>query len=108
VSKLKIRALEVDYHRNGTAGTGFHVVRFFWGSGPRRDDLYVATVFPEKGSVAVLKVDTLVTTPAGYAVPHYRAEDFEKELRAAVLAFEEARAGAPLDEKEKHATLAGT
>lgn len=71
---------DVRYHRNGVCGNGFTVVLFKMG---KRN--MVATVFEEKGSVAVLDRDlTAAGTISSEGGNQWRGDYFEDELRAAI------------------------
>lgn len=80
---IKIKA--IDYHRNGVSGCGFNVVLF-----RSRDDggkwrNMVATVFPERGCVAVLDVDETAAGNIEFANGNsWRGDHFEDLLRDAI------------------------
>lgn len=65
----------IKWHRNGTSGDGFYVVTFSAKKGKGSDNM-LATVFCERGCIAILDLDDLDL--------RWRAEDFEDEIRAAV------------------------
>ena len=79
-------------HRNGSGGNPFHVVLFTTREQPVRH--MVATVFEEKGNVAVL--DSLMTAAGNVAFGEnsWRGDDYEPELRAAIAAYEDERTAA--------------
>ena len=82
---MKLKITKLDYHRNGVAGNGFHVVLFKWrdGDGVRRQ--MVATVFSEPGSLAVLDIGETAAGNIDFAMGNsWRGDDFEPELRAAI------------------------
>ncbi len=100
---MKIKIVDVRSHRNGSAGTGFHVVRF-----DEVDRRLVGVVFPERRSVAVLDLDVLL----GGADPHgcdgkKDGPYYEDELRQAVLRYEIERAGSTLSGSEWRNLLFG-
>ena len=72
--------LQIQYHRNGVAGTPFHAV-LFEDDGKRM----VATVFPDEGSISVLAVEPLLTDDGvTFGINSWRGDHFEDELRAAI------------------------
>ena len=86
------RIYGVDYHRNGVAGAGFHVVTFAYREEPGA--VFLATVFDAPGHVAVLRLagGTDASKP-GLAddadralAEHFRGDNFEAELRAVIVA----------------------
>ncbi len=82
------KLVSVAYHRNGVAGTGFHVVLFRWKDGTTVRDM-VATVFPEAGSVAVLDVNETANGNIAFAEGNsWRGDHFEPWLRSAIAANE--------------------
>lgn len=96
--KLVKKIYGIGFHRNGVFGTGFHVVRF---SGTRDaaetpKSEFVATVFPEAGACAVIRLLGCVAgTPLIDPVDinsRSRGDLFEPELRAAIEEWEKARA----------------
>lgn len=79
-----MKVLEIQYHRNGVSGNGFHAVRFeFEGKN------MLAMVFPEPGNVGVLCIDDLPTAGIGRG-NRYRGDAFEPELRSEIQIFNEA------------------
>ena len=86
---MKIDIREVVYHRNGITGTGFHVVLF-----KRGRDLMIATVFPDRGDVAVLDVAETSRGNIGEG-NKWRGDHFETELREAIAKHDAAERPAP-------------
>ncbi len=86
--RLIERIIEIDYHRNGISGAPFHAVRFTHidDAGERR--YLLATVFEEKGAVAVLATDRLLEQGVAFGVNSWRGDQFEPELRKAIEAHE--------------------
>lgn len=69
----------IDYHRNGVGGNSFHVVLF---TDEGVSGTFVATVFEEPGSVAVLNVPLLVEGCVEFARGNsWRGDHFEGWLR---------------------------
>ncbi len=93
----KIKVEEVAYHRNGSAGIGFYVVRFTYGRQPNRRDM-VGIVFPDRRAVAVLAVarlaDGMIGGTSSTEDKHnaWDGPEFEHPLREAVLNYEQGRA----------------
>jgi len=91
-----LRIEEVAYHRNGVAGIGFHAVAF---TCPEHGPM-LATVFPGRGRVAVYHRGLLAKGLMGGSAADddtrnaWRGDRYEDELRAAVRAWEKARASA--------------
>lgn len=93
----------VEYHRNGISGAGFHVVTFAPGArmGEGSGAVFMATVFEARGHVAVLRLAGGTDGASGLAddadraiEAHFRGDDFEPELRAAIAHSDETRAPA--------------
>ena len=78
-----IKVTSVAYHRNGVGGNGFHVVLFTEGRGADKDTK-VATVFPERGSIAVLSVPLLAEGNITFGVNSWRGDTYESDIRAAI------------------------
>jgi hypothetical protein len=72
------KILQVDYHRNGVSGEGFHVVQFV---SDKKN--MVGIVFGQDSMCAVLEVGNLNNK--------WRGDCFEGELRDAIDVFEEER-----------------
>jgi hypothetical protein len=72
---MRITKPQVEYHRNGVAGNGFHAVLF--GSDKAR---MLAVVFEERGNVAVFDLAKL---SAGDIGPEnkWRGDAYEDDLR---------------------------
>jgi len=70
-----IHVSDIDWHRNGISGEGFHVVQFIY-----EGHALVATVFPKDHFVAVVE-------PANME-QHYRGDCFERALRVACTAYD--------------------
>jgi len=71
---------DVAYHRNGVSGNDFCVITFDTISEGERYHM-VATVFKEKGSVAVFDREKLGMGVIGFGLNSWRGDDFEEELR---------------------------
>ncbi len=69
-----IRGFLATYHRNGICGIGFYLCSFTFRDGKEWIELR-ATVFPDKGTVAVFSDN---------CVQRWRGDDFEPALREAI------------------------
>lgn len=74
---MKIK--QVEYHRNGICGNGFHVVTFTDKKRPM-----VGIVFDEKGSCAVFDTDMLGKGIIEFGVNSWRGDTYEDALRDAI------------------------
>lgn len=83
---MKLRIQEIACHRNGVAGIGFYAVCFQDGK-----DHMLATVFPERGAVAVLCLDLIPTKGVAFGENSWRGDQYEDSLRAAIDRWEEQR-----------------
>lgn len=79
----------VAHHRNGVCGVPFYVVTF---TDQENGDAMIATVFPESGAVAVLSMGLLAEGCIEFGRNSFRGDHFERELRAAIAAYEAGRA----------------
>lgn len=77
---------EIDYHRNGVSGTGFHVIKFKEQNG-RQSDNMIAVVFPESGSCAVFNLDGLALGNIAFGSNSFRGDVYEPELRKQIEKF---------------------
>lgn len=97
---MKITVEKVAFHRNGIAGTGFHAVLFDEGRGAQRSRK-VAIVFPDRGAVAVLDMEPLVSGVIDGGAQRERGDKYESNLRDAVLTYEAGRASGDLLPEER-------
>ena len=112
---MTLKIQQVEYHRNGVGGEGFHVIRFKdhgknmlasvfglepCGSRFEHDDCSACEYFGEgsqcllhsrtNGRVAVFDVDLLTAGEIRMGYNSWRGDEFERELREAILAEREA------------------
>ncbi len=80
---MKIRILEIAYHRNGCFGADFHSVLFY--QTDRRQGVMHATVFAAPGHVAIHQVSMLSDKVVGDG-NKWRGDEFEDALRDAIHA----------------------
>lgn len=76
-----IKVRKIAYHRNGICGTGFHAITF---STDKEKGTFVATVFPERGNVAVFQLDLLGQEVIEFGKNSWRGDHFEDQLRDAI------------------------
>lgn len=81
-STIKIH--DIDYNRNGVCGKGFWSLLFEDPETPEECEkgLFVATVFPDQGYCAVLKMDRLSNGEVKYN--NWRGDFYEDALRKAI------------------------
>ena len=80
------KVLDIVYHRNGVSGDGFHVVRFTSAEG---EGEFVAILFEQEKSCAVLNVPQIVAGNIGFAMGNsWRGDNFEPELREAIAEWQ--------------------
>jgi hypothetical protein len=80
------RVTSVSLHRNGISGEPFHVVVFEAVGG---DSKMLAVMFDGPGQVAVLDLDLLEEAIIEFGENSFRGDDYEPELRVAVMNAEE-------------------
>jgi hypothetical protein len=86
---MKLRNIKVAYHRNGCGGDGFHVAHFNHPEGNHNP--MVAVIFETPGQCAVLDISLLAQGVIGDPNKWRGTDDFEKDLRAAIAAYEATR-----------------
>jgi len=91
----KIKVTDIAYHRNGVMGNGFFAVAFLNKDGNKNMRM-VATVFEERGNIAVLNVDLLASGNIKFAENSWRGDNFEPELRAEIKKWEDETWGKPV------------
>lgn len=90
MSKPSIKIKQVQYHRNGVGGEGFHVVLF--SDKKEAGENMMATVFGGNGQCAVIDLDMAQRGNVGGIADDdgfncWRGDHFEGELRAAIDAW---------------------
>ena len=80
---VKIKILEINFHRNGVAGNGFHAVLFKHGRGKSAQKM-LGIVFLERGNIAVIDVGLLATEEGVGDGNRWCGDVFEDALRAAL------------------------
>ena len=81
IRQKMFRRFQVQYHRNGVSGEGFHLCEFLLAEGRYLKPLR-AVVFSERGQVAVMSDDFR---------ERWRGDEFEDALREAIAAVEKAQ-----------------
>jgi hypothetical protein len=81
-----IRAKEIARHRNGVSGEPFYVVTFMQGK-----DAMLGIVFDTPNHVAVFDLGLLQNGDIAFGSNSFRAECYEKPLRAAIEQWEKKR-----------------
>lgn len=82
------KIIDIDYHRNGVRGNGFHVVLFDWKeeSSPKRR--MIATIFADSGNCAVYEVAQLNKGNIKFGSNSWCGDEFEKDMRKAIELYE--------------------
>lgn len=80
---MDIKLHQIEYHRNGISGEGFHAILF---SDPDHEgaDLpfnMLATVFEERGHVSVVNVPNIATHGVTFGFNSFRGDHYEPVLR---------------------------
>jgi len=76
---MKLKIIELDYHRNGIAGAPFNVVLFHDGHSQK-----LGIVFERAGYCAVLDVQKLAGGDIAFGSNSWRGDRFEPDLRQAI------------------------
>jgi hypothetical protein len=85
---LDIDVTDVAYHRNGVGGNGFHVVLFTDPEIPGHT--FVATVFEEPHSIAVLATNLLAVGDVAFGSNSWRGDNYERDCREAIRRWNDA------------------
>lgn len=78
-----MKILQVAHHRNGICGIDFHAV-LFQDSPDGKTENFLATVFPEKGAVAVVGLDRIEQDGVAFGANSWRGDRYEADLRRAI------------------------
>jgi hypothetical protein len=78
-----MRVQEIARHRNGISGAPFNVVKFMDGN-----DAMLGIVFDEPQHIAVFNLGLLCKGDIAFGSNSFRAEYYEKPLRAAIEQWE--------------------
>jgi hypothetical protein len=81
--EIKVKILDVSWHRNGVGGAGFYAVLFE----EAEQGLMVASLFDEPGYCAVYQLDLLTKKNIKFGYNSWRGDRFEEKLRPAIKAF---------------------
>ena len=82
-----MKVQKIAHHRNGVSGESFYVVTF-----KDDGDALVGVVFEAARHVAVFDVALLAAGEIEFGVNSWRGDVYEKDLRAAIEAWESKRA----------------
>jgi hypothetical protein len=82
-----IRIEEIAYHRNGTNGTGFHVVKFTDRKAGKPGKL-LGVVFDKPNRVAVFDRKLLTQDVIASGLNSWRGDNYEDDLRKACKGYD--------------------
>lgn len=74
---MKLRIIDIAFHRNGICGAPFNVFLFE----DEGDGRKVGIVFEQKGHCAVLAVDKLASGDIAFGSNSWRGDHYESDLR---------------------------
>jgi hypothetical protein len=80
---MKLKIIDIEFHRNGVCGAPFDVV-LFQDEGPE-DSRKVGIVFEQKGHCAVLAVDMLAAGDIAFGTNSWRGDHYESDLRKEIV-----------------------
>lgn len=87
-----LEIIDADFHRNGTAGIGFHVALV---DDPNDSDVKLVIMFPGEGHTAVLSLDKLLTEDIKFGSNSYRGDKYDEALRGEFFDEEESTSNQP-------------
>jgi len=79
---MKLKIIDIAFHRNGICGAPFHVVLFDDRCNDGRRMMAIA--FEEEGHCAVLDVAKLAAEEIAFGLNSWRGDDYEAHLRKAI------------------------
>jgi len=85
---MNIKIKEYSYHRNGVSGNGFYAIIFLYAPDGGKEETFLATLFEETGSCAVVSLDRIETQGIAFGDNSWRGDYFEDELREIIEAEE--------------------
>lgn len=80
---MKLKIIDIAFHRNGICGAPFSVFLFE----DEGDGRKVGIVFEQKGHCAVLAVDQLHAGDIAFGSNSWRGDQYESELREQIRQF---------------------
>jgi hypothetical protein len=80
---MKLKIIDIEFHRNGVCGAPFDVV-LFQDEGSE-DSRKVGIVFEQKGHCAVLAVDKLAAGDIAFGSNSWRGDHYESDLRQEIV-----------------------
>lgn len=80
---MNIKIKEYSYHRNGVSGNGFYAILFLHTpENSVKEETFIATLFDEPGSCAVISLDRLEKSGVRFAQGNsWRGDCFEDDIR---------------------------
>jgi hypothetical protein len=83
---MKLRIIDIAFHRNGVGGAPFHVAIFDEDKSVRPEDQgrKVGIVFEEEAHCAVLDIAKLAAGDVAFGSNSWRGDEYEPHLRRAV------------------------
>lgn len=79
-----IRVSQIEWHRNGIGGVGFHAVLFDFAEDGERSERFLASVFPDHGHISVVSLDRIAQVGVRSGENSWRGDRFEPALRKAI------------------------
>jgi len=80
--KLVTKVIDIQYHRNGIMGEGFHVILFKSGK-----QNMMGVVFEDNNYCAVFDTDMLKDSNIKFGSNSWRGDNYEPELRNAIKKY---------------------
>lgn len=81
---LEVLIEQIEYHRNGIGGEGFHAVLFYHAEEAGKLERFLATVFEEPGCLSVICLDRIPKVGVKWIENSWRGDRFEQSLREAI------------------------
>jgi hypothetical protein len=81
--KKKLKLFQIEYHRNGVHGNGFHVILFKDKDHFSDNKNYnmIATVFSEPHNISVINTALLSTKGVTFSENSFMGDEYEDQLR---------------------------
>jgi hypothetical protein len=86
---MKLRILNIAYHRNGVGGAPFHVIVFR--DSEHKTSLKLSIVFDEPWHTAVLDINKLAERDIAFGSNSWRGDQYEPALRKAIAEHQSRR-----------------
>ena len=102
---IDVSVKEIEYHRNGISGNGFHVIKFNCKEDGKNLHM-VGILFEEQGSCAVFDQDLLGQGNIKFGENSWRGDVYEDKLRKAIKdMYDEQDRKYALEHPKNHPTL---